>query len=172
MEDYYKILGVSKKSSQDEIKKAYRKLAMKWHPDKNKDQQEIAEKKFKKISEAYQILGDENNRKSYDIGGNNIDFTKMNFVNPQDLFNNDEVIKKMFNHINKTSSFNNIFNNLNFSQTSFFTSSSSSQTFVNNGNKMIETITTTQNGITKQIIKENGNIISEKIINNNNSYIT
>ena len=57
-EDYYNLLNVSKSASADEIKKSYRKLAIKWHPDKNKGDAN-AEEKFKKISEAYDVLSDE-----------------------------------------------------------------------------------------------------------------
>ena len=57
-EDYYQVLGVDKKASADEIKKAYRKLALKWHPDKNPNNKS-AEEKFKKISEAYAVLSDD-----------------------------------------------------------------------------------------------------------------
>ena len=65
--DYYKVLGVDKKASQDDIKKAYRKLARKYHPDTNKDAG--AEERFKEISEAYDVLGDPEKRKKYDRGG-------------------------------------------------------------------------------------------------------
>lgn len=68
MEDYYETLGVSKTATQDEIKSAYRKLAMKYHPDKNPGNKE-AEEKFKKISVAYDVLGDEAKRQSYDANG-------------------------------------------------------------------------------------------------------
>ncbi len=51
--DYYKILNITKDADQKQIKKAYRKLAMKWHPDKNKGNEKVAGEKFKKISEAY-----------------------------------------------------------------------------------------------------------------------
>ncbi|MCX2741885.1 J domain-containing protein [Pontibacter anaerobius] len=68
--DYYKILGVDKKASQADIKKAYRALAKKYHPDKNKDNLQ-AEEKFKDISEAYEVLGDEAKRKQYDQLGAN-----------------------------------------------------------------------------------------------------
>ncbi|MBY0501053.1 MAG: molecular chaperone DnaJ [Alphaproteobacteria bacterium] len=64
-QDYYELLGVSRSAKADEIKKAYRKLAMKWHPDKNQGNKE-AEKKFKEISEAYEILKDEQKRAAYD----------------------------------------------------------------------------------------------------------
>lgn len=66
--DYYKVLEVSKTSSADEIKKAYRKLAMKYHPDQNKDNKD-AEKKFKELTEAYEVLKDEQKRAAYDRFG-------------------------------------------------------------------------------------------------------
>src|ERR1700754_5207916 len=65
--DYYKVLGVDKKASKEDTKKAYRKLARKYHPDTNKDAG--AEERFKQISEAYDVLGDEDKRKRYDRGG-------------------------------------------------------------------------------------------------------
>ncbi|HIJ79855.1 MAG: DnaJ domain-containing protein [Desulfobulbaceae bacterium] len=68
MEDYYKLLGVDKKASKEEIKKAYRKLALKYHPDRNKGNKE-AEEKFKKISEAYAVLSDQEKRQQYDTYG-------------------------------------------------------------------------------------------------------
>jgi len=66
--DYYKILGVNKKASDSEIKKAYRKLALKYHPDKTKGDKKL-EKKFKEISEAYAVLSDEKKREQYDTFG-------------------------------------------------------------------------------------------------------
>lgn len=66
--DYYKVLGVDKKANEAEIKKAYRKLAMKYHPDHAKDDKS-AEEKFKKISEAYAVLSDPEKRKQYDTFG-------------------------------------------------------------------------------------------------------
>jgi curved DNA-binding protein len=68
--DYYKILGVSKTARPDEIKKAYRKLAVKNHPDKNPGDKG-AEERFKEISEAYDVLGDPEKRKKYDSMGEN-----------------------------------------------------------------------------------------------------
>jgi molecular chaperone DnaJ len=67
-DELYKTLGVSKKASDEEIKKAYRKLARKYHPDRNPDDTE-AEEKFKEISAAYDVLGDPEKRKEYDEGG-------------------------------------------------------------------------------------------------------
>ena len=67
-EDYYSILGVKKEASDTEIKKAYRKLAMKYHPDHAKGDKS-AEEKFKKISEAYAVLSDKDKRKEYDTFG-------------------------------------------------------------------------------------------------------
>lgn len=68
--DYYKILGVDKKASAADIKKAYRKLAVKYHPDKNPDDK-LAEEKFKELNEAYEVLGDDEKRKKYDEFGEN-----------------------------------------------------------------------------------------------------
>jgi curved DNA-binding protein len=66
--DYYKTLNVDKKASKQEIKKAYRKMAMKYHPDRNKGNKE-AEEMFKKANEAYAVLSDEEKRKQYDTYG-------------------------------------------------------------------------------------------------------
>ncbi|XP_029698337.1 dnaJ homolog subfamily B member 6b isoform X2 [Takifugu rubripes] len=101
MVDYYKVLGVHKSATQDDIKKAYKKLALKWHPDKNPENKEEAEKRFKELSQAYEVLSDENKRNTYDRygeeglsggggrGGGHFDhfgghgFT---FRNPEDVF--------------------------------------------------------------------------------------
>ncbi|NXB87794.1 dnaJ homolog subfamily B member 8 [Vidua macroura] len=66
MVDYYTVLGLQKNASQDAIKKSYHKLALKWHPDKNPRNKEEAEKKFKEIVEAYEILSDPQKRSLYD----------------------------------------------------------------------------------------------------------
>lgn len=88
-ENYYAILGVEENSSQDEIKKSFRKLSMKWHPDKNRNNSD-AEEKFKSISQAYDILSDKDKKKEYDFsrkfglngvrGGNGS-------INPDDILN-------------------------------------------------------------------------------------
>ena len=66
--DYYHVLGVSKNASEEELKRAYRKLAMKYHPDKNPNKKE-AEERFKEINEAYAVLSDKEKRKQYDTFG-------------------------------------------------------------------------------------------------------
>ena len=66
--DYYEVLGVDKSASAADIKKAYRRLAMKYHPDRNNGDKE-AEAKFKEIGEAYEVLGDEQKRAAYDRFG-------------------------------------------------------------------------------------------------------
>lgn len=82
--DYYKILGVDKKASAAEIKKAYRKLAMKYHPDHAKDDP-TAEDRFKKISEAYAVLSDPEKKKQYDTYGS-ADFQQR--FSQEDIFRN------------------------------------------------------------------------------------
>ncbi len=71
--DYYEILGVSKDAKEEEIKKAYRKLAKKYHPDANPNNK-VAEEKFKEASEAYEVLGDNEKRRKYDQFGHNMNF--------------------------------------------------------------------------------------------------
>lgn len=68
--DYYKVLGLDKSATPDDIKKAYRKLARKYHPDLNPDNEE-AKKKFQQINEAHEVLSDEEKRKKYDLYGEN-----------------------------------------------------------------------------------------------------
>ncbi|XP_064456841.1 dnaJ homolog subfamily B member 6-like isoform X1 [Ornithodoros turicata] len=66
---YYKVLDIPRNSSTNDIKKAYRKLALKWHPDKNPDKKEEAGRRFREISEAYEVLVDDTKRKLYDCYG-------------------------------------------------------------------------------------------------------
>ncbi|RNA29962.1 dnaJ -like protein [Brachionus plicatilis] len=68
-ENYYNILEISGNASQEEIRKAYRRLALKWHPDKNPENKELAEKKFQKINQAYEVLSDPNKKDIYDRYG-------------------------------------------------------------------------------------------------------
>ncbi|CAH1788634.1 unnamed protein product [Owenia fusiformis] len=68
-QDYYELLGIPKTASDADIKKAYRKLALKWHPDKNPNNKEGAEKKFKEVAEAYEVLSDKKKRDIYDRYG-------------------------------------------------------------------------------------------------------
>lgn len=68
-EDYYEVLGVSRGADGEQIKKAYRKLALKWHPDKNLDKRELAEANFKRLSAAYEVLSDPQKRQIYDQYG-------------------------------------------------------------------------------------------------------
>lgn len=85
-ENLYQILGVNKNASQEEIKKAYRKLSMEYHPDRNNGSESSTEK-FKKISAAYETLGDESNRRKYDIMGGGGEHNMGSGINPNDIFN-------------------------------------------------------------------------------------
>ena len=92
-EDYYQVLGVDKKAAADEIKKAYRKLALKWHPDKNPNNKG-AEEKFKKISEAYAVLSDTEKRQQYDQFGSADQYRQQ--YTQEDIFRNfdlDEILR-------------------------------------------------------------------------------
>jgi molecular chaperone DnaJ len=88
--DYYEVLGINKSSTQDEIKKAFRKLAMKYHPDVNKEKG--AEEKFKEINEAYEVLSDENKKSVYDryghegLSGAGQGFSSEGFSGFEDIF--------------------------------------------------------------------------------------
>ncbi|KAM6215806.1 dnaJ homolog subfamily B member 8 [Rhynchocyon petersi] len=100
MVNFYEVLGVQSNASQEDIKKAYRKLALRWHPDKNPDNKEEAEKKFKQVSEAYEVLSDSKKRSVYDRAGwdswragggasthyNSPFDTGYTFRNPEDIF--------------------------------------------------------------------------------------
>jgi molecular chaperone DnaJ len=88
MKDHYSTLGVDKTASQDDIKKAYRKLAFDYHPDRNQGNKE-AEHKFKEVTEAYEVLGNEDKRKAYDApqsSGFPFPFGNNMHVSPEDIF--------------------------------------------------------------------------------------
>ncbi len=90
--DYYEILGVSRRASLEEIKKAYRKLAIKYHPDKNLDNKKKAEEKFKEAAEAYEVLSDEKKRSRYDkFGHSGVKGNSNSYgagMNMEDIFTN------------------------------------------------------------------------------------
>jgi len=86
--DYYKILNVPSNINENELKKQYKLLALKWHPDRNENNKEEAEEKFKEISEAYSVLSDKKKRCEYDMKGRTININ----INPFDIF------KHTFNH--------------------------------------------------------------------------
>jgi len=87
--DYYKILDIDKKADDATIKKAYRKMAMKWHPDKNQDNKTEAKEKFKEISNAYEVLSDPKKKESYDKFGEeglNKNFSNFRHRRAEDIF--------------------------------------------------------------------------------------
>ena len=100
--DYYEVLGVGKDASADDIKRAYRRMAMKYHPDKNPDNKE-AEAKFKECAEAYEVLSDADKRKSYDQFGHEglrgagmHDFSRMNVEDIFSMFGLDDFLGGIF----------------------------------------------------------------------------
>ena len=82
--DFYKLLGVERTANQGQIKHAYRKLAMKYHPDKNPGDEEAAEK-FKELSTAYAVLSDPNKKRQYDLHGEEGSVADLGSVNVEDL---------------------------------------------------------------------------------------
>ncbi|MGI5849931.1 MAG: DnaJ C-terminal domain-containing protein [Christensenellales bacterium] len=117
--DYYSILGVEKSASQDDIKKTYRKLAKKYHPDINPGNKK-AEEKFKDISEAYEVLGDEEKRRKYDNFGNKAHFQNgFDFDPAQYGYNN---IKYEYRDTSDRSDFFNMFFGSEFDINDFFQS--------------------------------------------------
>lgn len=93
--DYYEVLGVRRNASEQELKSAYRKLALQFHPDRNPENKEVAEEKFKEITEAYAVLADPQKRAAYDryghaavrgMGGVSPDFSSTIFADFEDIF--------------------------------------------------------------------------------------
>ena len=84
----YETLKVQRTATDNEIKKSYRKLAMKYHPDRNPKNKEQAESKFKEISAAYEILSDKEKRKTYDLHGLDAVQQGADGINPFDIFSN------------------------------------------------------------------------------------
>jgi DnaJ family protein B protein 6 len=108
---YYKLLGIPSSATQEEINRAYKKQALKWHPDRNPNQKNDATEKFKQIAEAYEILSDEKKRREYDMYGNNnniyfedpMKMFRKHFDMMNSIFNNDffSSHSRMFNDIDK-----------------------------------------------------------------------
>ena len=142
--DYYQILGISKKASSTDIKKAYRKLALQWHPDKNKTPG--ANKKFKEISEAYQCLQDSTKRQQYDNRNSIFPKTCLETMNP----------------ININIRFNN--KNINFKNKVHFSSISTQTKIINGQKEMITTkIENGQKTIIHKFYDQTGKLIRESI---------
>lgn len=142
LEKYYKILELNTSASKDDIKRAYRRLAMKWHPDKNQDNKQEAEKRFKDISEAYDILSNPEKFRQN---------PQMHNVNPHDIFN--QIFRDM-QGIN-TGFVNINLNNLNPGQNIM----RSTTVHIRNGRR-IETTTENINGNMKRTVIINGNMIN------------
>ena len=128
MSDYYNILNLEKSCSIEDIKKSYRKLAIKWHPDKNPNNKEVATKEFQKISEAYAVLSNPIKRREYDLTGK---CNQNSNINAFDIFN--EFCENIFNNnfFKKNGKLDNIVDSPEFE---FFIYTFSSNKMVNNIN--------------------------------------
>ena len=140
MKDFYAILGVDKSSNKEQIKSSYKKLALKYHPDKNMENKDEAEKKFKEISEAYEILSDDEKRRNYDNGQNIV----INNSNPFDIFETMFNKKDVF-HVN----INNLHNlhNLHNMGSNFTSVNTSTQIIGNKKITRVEKKIQTPNGV-------------------------
>lgn len=143
-EKYYKILELQNNATDEEIKKSYKKLAIKWHPDKNLDNKEAAEKKFKEISEAYEVLTNKDKYKGQEMFGN------CSNINPHDIFN--QIFKDMHMQTNNVHTSHININDI-LSQSMGNIRVSTSTTSVRfEGDKKIEKIEQVINGVKKTTI--------------------
>lgn len=152
-EEYYKELELPNNASDDEIKKSYKKLAVKYHPDKNPDNKEESEIKFKKISEAYQILSDKD-KYIRENAGRRGSQPHPDFIDPSELF-------KHFFNVNIGNNSNNSVN-INFGMPTSGTNVMRSSNIRFENGKKIETITEVFNGVQRQ-----QTIISDAMPNHN-----
>ena len=149
---YYDILNLSEEASEEEIKKSYKKLALKFHPDRNKSPD--AEEKFKEISEAYQILTNKENPNSSNIP--NFNFNRSTFVRPEDLFkrffNENDIFAQFLNTDNTNNNNINIqvFSNRNGKNYVGRSNYSKQVSTTYTNNKKIVTVTEIKNGIKSQ----------------------
>ena len=144
-QDYHKILEIDRNASKEEIKRAYRRLAMKWHPDKNQDNKEEAEKRFKEIGEAYEALTNPDKFKQN---------PHMHNVNPHDIFN--QIFRDMQGMQGINRGFVNIdLNNMQPGQRVM----RSTTVHIRNGQR-VETTTENINGNMRRTVIINGNMIN------------
>ena len=141
-QDYYKILEIDRNASKEEIKRAYRRLAMKWHPDKNQHDKEVAEKRFKEIGEAYEALTNPEKFRQN---------PQMHNINPHDIFN--QIFRDM-NTVN-TGFVNINLNNMQPGQRVM----RSTTVHIRNGQR-VETTTENINGNMRRTVIINGNMIN------------
>jgi DnaJ-class molecular chaperone len=109
-QDYYEVLGVARDAGADDIKRAYRKLALKWHPDRHKsEERDEAEKQFKRISEAYEVLSDSEKRQRYDRFGENWQHGQEFQPGPDDIRMSPEEFEQRFGRAGFSEFFESIF---------------------------------------------------------------
>tara|TARA_B100002019_G_C21198646_1_gene562765 strand:+ start:349 stop:1233 length:885 start_codon:yes stop_codon:yes gene_type:complete len=153
MSSYYDVLGLKKNCTDSEIRSAYKKLAFKWHPDKNSENKELANKKFKEISEAYKILGDKKKRNLYNKYGKENYGNEYTYNTTQNIYDND-IMKDLYNNINKTVN-ENLFKNEIKSPNVLYDLNCSIEELYNGCEKKIK--------IKRKIFDENKNIIRREL---------
>lgn len=180
-EDLYKILEVSENASDEEIKKSYKRLAVKWHPDKNQDNREVAEKKFKEISHAFSVLKDKQQKQEYDMmrkGGYSMGGGKGHNFHDFDFRSHDmgfDFYDNMFKDFFKSSGFGD-FSGFDRDDDGFFSSNFSSN-FGGVGSTSTKTMTTIINGkkvtkTEKTFIDKDGKKVTEVIESDGNGNTT
>ena len=177
-ENLYDILEISSTADKKQIINAYKTLALQWNPDKNQNRKNLAERKFKRIAEAYTILSDDQKRHEYDFQGNtrNISIYSQQ-VNPfslfQSFFNNFPNNNFPNNNFPNNNFPNNNFPNNNFPNNNFPNNNFTNNSFSSSSSSFTNSSYPTSNSYSKstQVTINNGKRI-EKIIENNNGYET
>ncbi|XP_019378219.1 PREDICTED: dnaJ homolog subfamily B member 2-like [Gavialis gangeticus] len=171
MVEYYELLGIPRSASADDIKKAYRRAALRWHPDKNPEEKDFAERRFKEIAEAYEVLSDQSKRDLYDRYGKNgllgagTGDPRARTGAPGFTFTfrgADEVFREVFGGRDPFADLFDVFSSFGSDAGVGFRSVSSSTTFVNG--KRVTTNRIVENGQERVEVEEDGELKSAQLL--------